>query len=308
MLYFCSVFLKGKDHKELTFRRMIIIRNQAEVSSVIEDLRKQNKTIGFVPTMGALHEGHLTLVRRAVEENDVAMVSVFVNPTQFNNPTDLKTYPRKVEQDVALLESVGCTYVFTPEADEFYTKEEREHTFEFDFGGLDLVMEGKFRPGHFNGVVQVVSKLFKLVRPTRAYFGEKDFQQVAIIRRMVKVMHLDVNIVGVPVVRAADGLALSSRNSLLSAEEKALASKIYQVLDGSRAFAHESGVHDTKASCIKAIEQYEGLKVEYYDIVDGYTLQPLTLWDDSDYVVGCITVYCGKVRLIDHIDYKNPNS
>lgn len=274
---------------------------------IVSALKLEDKSIGFVPTMGALHEGHLQLVRKAVSQNDITIVSIFVNPTQFNNKQDLASYPRTIDADAALLASVGCSYVFAPDAQEFYSKEEMDSTFEFNFAGLDTVMEGKFRPGHFNGVVQVVSKLFKLVQAQRAYFGEKDFQQLAIIRHMVKEMHFDIEIVGCPVERAESGLALSSRNALLSSDERKLAASIYQVLDGSRAFAFETGVTDTQKAVVNAINQHDGLEVEYFDIVDGHTLQTVHFWEDSDYIVGCITVYCGKVRLIDHIDFKTPN-
>lgn len=286
---------------------MKLIQTKAELNTIVSALKLEDKSIGFVPTMGALHEGHLQLVRKAVSQNDITIVSIFVNPTQFNNKQDLASYPRTIDADAKLLASVGCSYVFAPDAQEFYSKEEMDSTFEFNFAGLDTVMEGKFRPGHFNGVVQVVSKLFKLVQAQRAYFGEKDFQQLAIIRHMVKEMHFDIEIVGCPVERAESGLALSSRNALLSSEERNLAASIYQVLDGSRAFAFETGVTDTQKAVVNAINQHDGLEVEYFDIVDGHTLQTVHFWEDSDYVVGCITVYCGKVRLIDHIDYKTPN-
>lgn len=286
---------------------MKLIQTKAELNTIVSALKLEDKSIGFVPTMGALHEGHLQLVRKAVSQNDITIVSIFVNPTQFNNKQDLASYPRTIDADAKLLASVGCSYVFAPDAQEFYSKEEMDSTFEFNFAGLDTVMEGKFRPGHFNGVVQVVSKLFKLVQAQRAYFGEKDFQQLAIIRHMVKEMHFDIEIVGCPVERAESGLALSSRNALLSSEERNLAASIYQVLDGSRAFAFETGVIDTQKAVVNAINQHDGLEVEYFDIVDGHTLQTVHFWEDSDYVVGCITVYCGKVRLIDHIDYKTPN-
>ena len=188
---------------------MDLIKSIAELEQYVAALKAENKTIGFVPTMGALHEGHLQLVRRAVAENEVAIVSVFVNPTQFNDKNDLAKYPRTLEADSALLESVGCRAVFAPSAEEFYTEEEMNTTFQFDFAGLDEVMEGKFRPGHFNGVVQVVSKLFRLVQPTRAYFGEKDFQQLAIIRHMVRSMQFEIEIIGCPIVREESGLARS---------------------------------------------------------------------------------------------------
>ena len=283
---------------------MQLIKSIAELEQYIANLHNENKTIGFVPTMGALHEGHLQLVRRAVAESDVAVVSVFVNPTQFNDKNDLAKYPRTLEADAALLESVGCKAVFAPEASEFYTEEELNSTFQFDFAGLDEVMEGKFRPGHFNGVVQVVSKLFRLVKPTRSYFGEKDFQQLAIIRHMVRTMGFDVEIVGCPIVREESGLARSSRNMLLSEAERAVAANIHAVLKESTSFYFMTTVKELHDATIAAINRHEGLEVEYYDIVNGDTLQSIEKWEDADYVVGCITVYCGSVRLIDNIRFK----
>ncbi len=283
---------------------MKIITRIADLKEYIEGLHKTSKTIGFVPTMGALHNGHLQLVKRAVNENDTAIVSVFVNPTQFNDKNDLAKYPRTLEADCKLLESVGCKAVFSPDANEFYSSEELNSTFQFDFGGLDEVMEGKFRPGHFNGVVQVVSKLFNLVQPTRAYFGEKDFQQLAIIRRMVKIMNFNIEIIGCPIVREESGLALSSRNALLSDEQRKLAANIHAVLKESTTFYDQTTVRELHDAAIAAINRREGLEVEYFDIVNGDTLQSIEYWDDCDYVVGCITVYCGSVRLIDNIRYK----
>lgn len=282
---------------------MKVITRADELKAILANERT-GKSVGFLPTMGALHDGHLTLARRAVSENDIAVVSVFVNPTQFNNKTDLETYPRDVERDARLLESVGVKYVFTPKAEEFYTKEEMEQRFQFDFGGLDQVMEGKFRPGHFNGVVQVVSKLFRIVEPERAYFGEKDFQQLAIIRRMVEVMNFNIDIVGCPIVREASGLALSSRNALLSEEQRRIATNIHAVLAESTTFHSQTSVGELHDSVIAAINRHDGLEVEYFDIVDGRTLQSVSRWDECDSIVGCITVYCGKVRLIDNIRYK----
>ena len=283
---------------------MDLIKSIAELEQYVAALKAENKTIGFVPTMGALHEGHLQLVRRAVAENEVAIVSVFVNPTQFNDKNDLAKYPRTLEADSALLESVGCRAVFAPSAEEFYTEEEMNTTFQFDFAGLDEVMEGKFRPGHFNGVVQVVSKLFRLVQPTRAYFGEKDFQQLAIIRHMVRSMQFEIEIIGCPIVREESGLARSSRNTLLTEEQRALAANIHAVLKESISFYSMTTVHELHDATIAAINRHEGLEVEYYDIVNGDTLQSIEKWEDADYVVGCITVYCGSVRLIDNIRFK----
>ena len=283
---------------------MNLIKSIAELEQYVSALKAENKKIGFVPTMGALHEGHLQLVRRAVAENEVAIVSVFVNPTQFNDKNDLAKYPRTLEADSALLDSVGCTAVFAPSAEEFYTEEEMNTTFQFDFAGLDEVMEGKFRPGHFNGVVQVVSKLFRLVQPTRAYFGEKDFQQLAIIRHMVRTMNFDVEIIGCPIVREEDGLAMSSRNTRLSAEERKNALKISQTLFESRTFAATHTVAETQKFVEESIEAAPGVRLEYFELVDGNTLQRIGSWDETTYAVGCITVFCGEVRLIDNIKYK----
>ena len=283
---------------------MKVINKTSDIQAIIEQFKNDGKSIGLVPTMGALHKGHLSLVKNSISNNDITVVSIFVNPTQFNNPNDLASYPRTVEKDLELLQTVGCDIVFAPEADDIYSKSETESRFEFDFEGLDKVMEGKFRPGHFNGVVQIVSKLFDLVRPNRAYFGEKDFQQLAIIRLMTRRYNLPIEIVPCPIVREDLGLALSSRNSLLKDNEKQVASHIYAVLNESRQFVPQTEVEELKQCVIAAIEQKPELKVEYFDIVDGHTLKSIGKWDESDYVVGCITVFCGNVRLIDNICYK----
>ena len=283
---------------------MKVINKTSDLQAIIEQLKNDGKSIGLVPTMGALHKGHLSLVKNSISNNDITVVSIFVNPTQFNNPNDLASYPRTVEKDLELLQTVGCDVVFAPEADDIYSKSETDSRFEFDFEGLDKVMEGKFRPGHFNGVVQIVSKLFDLVRPNRAYFGEKDFQQLAIIRLMTRRYNLPIEIVPCPIVRENSGLALSSRNSLLKDNEKQVASHIYAVLNESRQFVPQTEVEELKQCVIAAIEQKPELKVEYFDIVDGHTLKSIGKWDESDYVVGCITVFCGNVRLIDNICYK----
>ena len=283
---------------------MKVINKTSDLQAIIEQLKNDGKSIGLVPTMGALHKGHLSLVKNSISNNDITVVSIFVNPTQFNNPNDLASYPRTVDKDLELLQTVGCDVVFAPEADDIYSKSETDSRFEFDFEGLDKVMEGKFRPGHFNGVVQIVSKLFDLVRPDRAYFGEKDFQQLAIIRLMTRRYNLPIEIVPCPIVREDSGLALSSRNSLLKDNEKQVAQHIYAVLNESRQFVPQTEVEELKQCVIAAIEQKPELKVEYFDIVDGHTLKSIGKWDESDYVVGCITVFCGNVRLIDNICYK----
>jgi len=283
---------------------MVVVKSVNELKKQVGRLRDEHKSIGFVPTMGALHQGHLQLVSRCVAENNACVVSLFINPTQFNDKNDFNRYPRTLENDIALLASVGCAIVFAPSAEEMYTPSEMETVFDFDFGGLDEVMEGIFRPGHFNGVVQVVSKLFSMVTPDRAYFGEKDFQQLAIIRRMVQVMNFPIEIVGCPIVREKSGLALSSRNALLSEQERTTAAVIYRTLSESKQLMHEKTVAETKAWVIDRLNAIDGLKVEYYEIVNGNSLQSITDWSDADYVVGCVTVYCGKVRLIDNINYK----
>lgn len=264
-------------------------------------LRQQGKRVGLVPTMGALHAGHASLVKRSVAENDVTVVSDFVNPTQFNDLNDLAKYPRTLDADCRLLEACGVSFVFAPSVEEIYPEPD---TRQFSFAPLDTVMEGIYRPGHFNGVCQIVSKLFDIVKPDRAYFGEKDFQQLAIIREMVKQMHFPLQIVGCPIVREADGLALSSRNARLSEEQRAQALKISQTLFASRDYAATHSVDETKQFVEEAIRQAPGLELEYFELVDGNTLQSISSWDDTAYAVGCITVYCGEVRLIDNIKYK----
>lgn len=284
---------------------MQIITTKLELSRQVAACIRQGRTIGFVPTMGALHAGHASLIQRACSENEVCFVSVFVNPTQFNNAEDLLKYPRNLEKDANLLESLGVHFVFAPTAEEMYTAEEMAQTFSYDFNGLDQVMEGKMRPGHFNGVVQVVSRLFELVRPTRAYFGEKDFQQLAIIRHMVSASSLathfeDLQIVGCPIVREDSGLAMSSRNERLSENEKEIAVGISQTLLASLEWAKTSSVAEVQQRVIDTINAIEGLEVEYYEIVDKTTLQATSTFDNA---IGCITVYCGPVRLIDNIQY-----
>lgn len=284
---------------------MQIITTKSELTRQSAACLRQGKTIGFVPTMGALHEGHASLIRRACSENEVCFVSIFVNPTQFNNAEDLQKYPRTLEKDAQLLESLGVHFVFAPTPDEMYSAEEMAAPFVFDFNGLDEVMEGKMRPGHFNGVVQVVSRLFELVQPTRAYFGEKDFQQLAIIRYMVErsaMSHLfqDIQIIGCPIVREKSGLAMSSRNERLSEAEKQTAVAISQTLFSSMDWAKSAPVAAVQQRVIDTINAVDGLQVEYYDIVDKDTLQPTDTWHNA---VGCVTVFCGPVRLIDNIQY-----
>ena len=277
---------------------MLVVETIKELKQELE--KYNSKNIGFVPTMGALHDGHISLVKRSVEENDVTVVSVFVNPTQFNDKADLERYPRTEEADKKLLEAAGCDIVFMPQVEEMYPEED---TRVFNFGSIETVMEGKYRPGHFNGVAQIVSKLFYAVEPTRSYFGEKDFQQVAIIRDMVRQLELPVEIIACPIIREESGLARSSRNELLSAEERKKAALISQVLSKSVNFAKDMSVEEVKNWVIDQFKVDDVFKMDYYDIVDGNTLQSVSSWEDSDYIVGCIAIYCGKIRLIDNIHY-----
>ena len=282
---------------------MKVFKKIVDLQNALFDERKQGKKVGLVPTMGALHEGHASLVRRSVSENDVTVVSVFVNPTQFNDKNDLKNYPRNLEADCELLESCGADYVLAPEVDEMYPTPDTRH---FEFPPVSTVMEGAHRPGHFNGVCQVVSRLFYIVRPDRSYFGEKDWQQIAVVKAMVRQLGLGVQIVECDIVRDEDGLARSSRNTLLSPDERAIAPTIFKALKDSLTYAKKHTLKETHDKVVADINKVNGLDVEYFSIVDGNTLQDVANWEDSPYIVGCITVYCGKtpIRLIDHIKYK----
>lgn len=312
--YFSRFFLffPKKAVPLLTFftqNAMKIIQTKQELLAQVEACKQQHKSIGLVPTMGALHQGHASLVRNSIRENDVTVVSVFVNPTQFNNKEDLVKYPRNLERDAAFLAELGADFVFAPTPEEMYSAEEMTQTFAFDFAGLDQVMEGKMRPGHFNGVVQVVSRLFYLVTPDRAYFGEKDFQQLAIIHHMVERSSMKdtfghLTIVDCPIVREESGLALSSRNERLSEQEKQTALAISRTLFQSQEWAKTMSVEDVRQKVVETINAVDGLEVEYYEIVDQSTLQTT---DSFQHAIGCITVYCGPVRLIDNIRYAYSN-
>lgn len=282
---------------------MKIIPTIKEMKALVLQARNEGKSVGLVPTMGALHEGHASLIRRSVAENEVTVVSVFVNPTQFNDKNDLNNYPRTLEADCALIESIGGTYVFAPSVEEVYPEPD---TRTFSYPPIDSVMEGARRPGHFNGVCQIVSKLFTMVEPDRAYFGEKDFQQIAVIRAMMAGQGFNFELVPCPIVREASGLALSSRNTLLSDDERQLAVNISRTLIGSQAYALSHTVTETADWVLETLNAIEGLDVEYYEIVDAITLQKVSSWDDAEHIQGCITVFCGEkpIRLIDNINYK----
>lgn len=284
---------------------MEIIRTVARLREALDALRGSgNVKVGLVPTMGALHDGHLSLVKRACAENDVTVVSVFVNPTQFNNPDDLRTYPRTEEADCALLEKVGADIAFVPAVDEIYPEPD---TRTFDLGPVAEVMEGAMRPGHFNGVAQVVSRLFQLTGADRAYFGEKDYQQIAVIRRMAEVLGLDrPEIVDCPICRAPDGLALSSRNVRLSPQQRAEAPLIHRTLARSVEMATGGAtVDEVRAYVLDTLSAHPMMRPEYYEIVHPHTLQPVTGWENG--ATGCVTVWMGDVRLIDNIKYPAKN-
>ncbi len=279
---------------------MEIIKSVKKLREITAQARDKGLSIGLVPTMGALHDGHISLVDRARSENDIVVVSVFVNPTQFNNPDDLRTYPRTEEADCRRLADARVDYAFIPTVEEIYPEPD---TRTFDLGPVAQVMEGAMRPGHFNGVAQIVSRLFDIVRPHRAYFGEKDFQQIAVIRRMVATEGFDIQIIDCPIKREPDGLALSSRNVRLTPAHRAEAPKIHAILAASVADRATKTVAQVTADVIAAIDASPLMETEYYQIVDPVTLQPVTSWADTPPPVGCVTVWCGDVRLIDNIKY-----
>ncbi|NOR76564.1 MAG: pantoate--beta-alanine ligase [Draconibacterium sp.] len=276
---------------------MFLINTIAELQNKLNALGEFG-TIGFVPTMGALHQGHLSLVEKAVVENKTVVVSIFVNPTQFNDLMDLEKYPRTLETDLKLLEPTGCQIVFAPNAKEVYPEPD---TRKFNFSELETVMEGKHRPGHFNGVAQVVSKLFKMVQPDKAYFGLKDFQQLAIIKSMVKQMDLPVEIIPCAIVREENGLAMSSRNELLTSEQRQNAAVLFATLSKAKEQKGDKSVEEITNWAIETINKNPFLDVEYFEIVDDEQLQPINNWNDNKTKIGCVAAFCGKVRLIDNI-------
>ena len=276
---------------------MKLVSTTKELQTEIQHLAQGN-TVGFVPTMGALHAGHISLVKQAVSENPVVVVSIFVNPTQFNDPNDLERYPRTLENDMKLLEPTGCSIVFAPNAKEVYPEPDKR---KFNFGKLEKVMEGKHRPGHFNGVAQVVSRLFDMVKPTKSYFGLKDFQQLAIVKNMVKQLQLPVEIVPCAIIREESGLAMSSRNELLTEEQRENAAVISETLFKAKELKAQKSVQEITDWVTETINKNPFLDVEYFEIVDDEQLQPVNNWDEKSTKVGCVAVYCGKIRLIDNI-------
>ena len=278
---------------------MKVVNRVADLNAALAACSREG--IGFVPTMGALHAGHRSLVERARRENETVVVSVFVNPTQFNDKNDLRNYPRTPEADCKVLEEAGADIVFMPSVEDIYPEPD---TRVFDFGLIDKVMEGATRPGHFNGVAQVVSRLFAIVEPDKAYFGEKDFQQLAVIRAMCAQLGLSLEIVDCPIIRDTDGLARSSRNTLLTPEHRAAAPHIYEVLSAATTKLGEMTPQQLTAWVVEQVESNPLLKVIYFQAVDALSLQQVENWADSNRIQGCIAVQAGEIRLIDNIKLK----
>ena len=278
---------------------MLVVTKVADLNAALANTPKAG--VGFVPTMGALHAGHRSLVERARKENDTVVVSVFVNPTQFNDKNDLKNYPRTPEADCAILEAAGADIVFMPTVEDIYPEPD---TRQFDFGLVDKVMEGATRPGHFNGVAQVVSRLFDLIKPQRAYFGEKDFQQIAVIKAMVEQLAIDVEIIECAIVRGEDGLALSSRNELLTPEHRKAAPHIYATIKQCAEKMTSMTPAELTAWVVATIDSNPLLKTIYFEAVDARTMQKVDKWSDSERIQGCCAVQAGEIRLIDNIRIK----
>jgi len=279
---------------------MKIFNKKLDLQQFLAPFYLEKKAVGLVPTMGALHEGHLSLIQKALSENDIVVVSIFVNPTQFNNAEDLEKYPRNLSGDIKTIERLSQEVViFAPEISEIY--ESTPKAISFDFGGLDKVMEGKFREGHFQGVATIVEKLFELVKPTRAYFGEKDYQQILIIKSMLEQRKLPVTLVPCPIVREKSGLAMSSRNERLSSEGRKKAAFIYSVLQEAQKLFTTASVAEVEAFVKKQFSQKEGFDLEYFTITKADTLEEITEKDPSESYRAFITVYVEGVRLIDNI-------
>ncbi len=279
---------------------MIIFHEIREIKKYISELNNTGVKIGFVPTMGALHKGHISLVKRAKDENAVCVCSIFVNPAQFNNKEDLELYPRTLEADTSLLESVGCDVLFAPSEQEMYPEPDNTT---FDFGGLDKPLEGKFRPGHFNGVAIIVKKLFDIVNPTKAYFGEKDFQQLVIIKYMVKNLGLPVEIVSCETEREHDGFAISSRNSRLSESERKEATEIYRMLWKIKQISLRNDPPILRNWLNREMIYHPLMKLDYFEIVNTETLEPVSDFNNIGKCIACIAVQLGNVRLIDNIKF-----
>lgn len=269
-----------------------------DIQRFVEEKHNLGLKVGFVPTMGALHDGHLSLINRAKKDNDIVVSSVFVNPIQFNNPTDLEKYPRTPERDIEKLEQAGCDAVFMPSVDEMYPEKVEDH---YDFGDLERVMEGACRPGHFNGVAIVVRKLFEIVNPDRAYFGEKDFQQLAIIKKMVLNLNMNLEIVPCPIIRENDGLAMSSRNVRLNETERAIAPQIYETLNDAASRKNEMTPAELRQYALDKFATIKEFDVEYVEITDEINLKSIENWNECEHARIFVALQLGPVRLIDNV-------
>jgi pantoate--beta-alanine ligase len=279
---------------------MKVAQSVLQLRQIIASIKEPGYETGFVPTMGALHEGHISLVNICKRENEITIVSIFVNPNQFNDKKDLENYPCMPERDIRLLEEAGCDVVFMPGVNEVYPQPD---TRVFDFGSLGTVMEGKHRPGHFNGVAQVVTRLFEIVQPTRAYFGLKDFQQLAILKKVTSDYNLPVEIISCPIIREHDGLAMSSRNALLTPDERKHAARISETLFRARDLARSHTPGEIRKYVRDRVDEDPFLQTEYFEIADDTTLQPVNSWDEPGRKIGCVAVKVGKVRLIDNVNF-----
>ncbi len=279
---------------------MEIYKKINTITERISALKKEEKSIGFVPTMGALHEGHISLIKNSIQENDVTIASIFVNPTQFNDPNDLENYPRTIDTDIEKLDKAHCDIVFIPNVEEMYLNQEKR---KFDFGYIEKIMEGKYRIGHFNGVATIVSKFFDIIKPDNAYFGQKDFQQLAIIKNLVKQYNYNINIVAGPTIRERDGLAMSSRNKLLTNKQREIAPLIFKTLKKAVKKADDLNIEELKKWLVEQINSNKLMKVEYFDVVNTETLKSIVNWDKKCKITGCIAIKIGKIRLIDNINF-----
>lgn len=276
---------------------MTICGTIVEVDRILNRYRETGKSIGFVPTMGALHEGHLSLLQAAKKDCDITVCSIFVNPTQFNDPKDLERYPRTPEKDCKMLGQAGCDVVFLPEVREMYPTPD---TRQFDFGRLNKMLDGAHRPGHFNGVAQVVSKLFSIIRPDRAYFGLKDYQQVQIVRALVKQLHMPVEIVACPILREEDGLAMSSRNTLLTAEERKAAKTIPRIMKMAREEFGKTTIPELKQKMLEEVRKEPLLKPDYIEFCDADSLEPVEHAKAGQKIICLVAIFSGRIRLIDN--------
>ncbi|MFA6922871.1 MAG: pantoate--beta-alanine ligase [Bacteroidales bacterium] len=279
---------------------MLVFEKIISIKKHISELKEAKKTIGFVPTMGALHNGHISLINKAKKENNIVVSSIFINPTQFNDKSDFEKYPRTLETDKEILEKANCDIIFAPSKEEMYPEPDNS---KFDFGNLDKVMEGNFRPGHFKGVAIIVKKLLKIIEPHRAYFGEKDYQQFLIIKKLTSILNLPIQIIGCPTIRESDGLAMSSRNTRLSNKERADAVKVSQILLEIKQLKGKMSVDEMIFFVENEIKKIPLLKLEYFEIADNTTLLPVKNWHNYEDTMAFIAFYAGKIRLIDNVKF-----